>query len=91
MSALKVKTIRGFKLTRPLISVHGRTIFLCLDRSIDAHVCIFDLRGKTVGLSDCAKSASGLYAVSIKGLSAGPYIVEIGKGMSRIRSKVFLQ
>ena len=91
MSALKVKSIRTLALTRPQISVHGRTIFLCLDRSIDAHVCVFDLRGKTVGVADCAKSASGNYAVSIKGLSAGPYIVEIGKGMSRIRSKVFLQ
>jgi hypothetical protein len=90
-SAIQVKSGRIAFAMRPQIAVHGKTIFLCLDRTIDAHVAVFDLRGKTVGAADCGKSGAGLYTVSIKGLSAGPYIVEIGKGAGRIRSKVFLQ
>ena len=75
----------------PEFSVQGKTIVLRLRQAIDARVAIFDLRGKTIGAVDCGKSGAGLYTISLKGLSAGPYIVEIGKGASRIHSKFVLQ
>ena len=66
-------------------------IILHLRKAVDAKVSVFDLRGKTVGAVNCGKSGAGFYTVSLKGLSAGPYIVELGMGGNKIRSKFILQ
>ena len=88
-SAVKNKKFGRLSLL-PEFAIHDKMMFLRLHQAIDAKVTVFDLRGKTVGALECGKGA-GLYTVSLKGLAAGPYIVEIGKGLSAVRSKFFLQ
>jgi hypothetical protein len=88
-SAVKNKKFGRLSLL-PEFAVHDKTMFLRLHQALDAKVTVFDLRGKTVGAVDCGRGA-GLYTVSLKGLAAGPYIVEIGKGLNAVRSKFFLQ
>jgi hypothetical protein len=88
-ASVKVNQLRVASL--PELSVQGKMIILHLRKAVDAKVSVFDLRGKTVGAVNCGKSGAGFYTVSLKGLSAGPYIVELGMGGNKIRSKFILQ
>jgi hypothetical protein len=90
-------SIKGFKKigslapALPELIVHGKTIIMRLRQATDARLRIFDLKGKTVASMDCRKLSAGLYTVSPKGLSAGLYIVEVGKGMNRMCSSFILR
>gem|GEM_PF-2545182 len=90
-------SIKGFKKigslapALPELIVHGKTIIMRLRQATDAHLRIFDLKGKTVASMDCRKFSAGEYSISPRGLSAGLYIVEIGKAASRIRSTFIMQ
>jgi hypothetical protein len=91
MGSLSVKGRLARAALLPELAVQGKTIILHLRQAVDAKVSVFDLRGKTVGAVNCGKSGAGFYTVSLKGLSAGPYIVELGMGGNKIRSKFILQ
>jgi hypothetical protein len=75
----------------PELIVHGKTIIMRLRQATDARLRVFDLKGKTIAAIDCRKLSAGVYSISPRGLSAGLYIVEIGKGASRIRSTFIMQ
>jgi hypothetical protein len=91
-TAIKGKPLSFIKAAgRFELSVRNKTLFLRLSKSMDTKISVFNVTGKTVASIDRGNLSAGSYAVSLKGLSAGSYIVEIGKGSARIRSNFIVQ
>jgi hypothetical protein len=73
------------------LSVRNKTLMLRLYKSMDTKISVFDLKGKIIASVDRGNLNAGSYAISLKSLSAGKYIVEVGRGSNKTHSSFVLQ